>query len=58
MKGTKQRGKQLDEKEIVDTNKRILRRLNSKSAIPHLTEEQRKKIAMLLKISNELILEN
>jgi len=50
-------GKQIDEKEIVRTNTQILRKLNSKETIPQLTEHQRKTIAMLLKVSNTLILE-
>jgi len=54
---TRQGGKQLDEKEIINTNKRILRKLESKKPVPQLSQEQRKKIADLLEISNELILE-
>jgi hypothetical protein len=58
LKGTLPRGKQLDEKEIINTNKRILRKLNSKRPVPQLSQEQRKKIAALLEISNRLILED
>ena len=57
LKGTRQGGKQLDEKEIINTNKRILRKLKSKKPVPQLSQEQRKKIADLLEISNKFILE-
>ena len=58
LKSTEEGGKQLEEKEIVSRTKQILRDLNSKRPIAQLTPEQRKKAAMLLKTSNELLLES
>ena len=58
LKGTRKGERELDENTIVTTNKRILGSLNSKKPISQLTQEQRKKIASLLEISNELILKD